>query len=187
MSVGYAVSAVNSAGRRTSMTIDVLGEPPTMKIVVVVGGLSGSRLVSSLSTDGHDVVAALRSTGVDTISATGLNEALTGADAVVDVTDPPSFDAEPALEFFSTSTRNLSDAELRTGVAHHVIHSIVGAECMAGSGYMRAKTAQENLARDAPVSGPCCAPPSSSSSCPRSPTVSTDNANAAGADGTRRA
>ena len=55
-----------------------------MKIVVVGGsGVIGSRLVSMLTRDGHEVVAASRRSGVDAVTGEGLAEALRGA-AVVD-------------------------------------------------------------------------------------------------------
>ena len=49
------------------------------------------------------------------------------------------------LEFFETSTRNLLAAEAAAGVGHHVALSVVGADRMPDSGYMRAKVAQERL------------------------------------------
>ena len=49
------------------------------------------------------------------------------------------------MEFFETSTRNLLAAETAAGVGHHVALSVVGADRMPDSGYMRAKVAQERL------------------------------------------
>ena len=49
------------------------------------------------------------------------------------------------LEFFETAGRNLLAAEKVTGVRHHVALSIVGADRLPASGYLRAKIAQENL------------------------------------------
>ena len=46
-------------------------------------------------------------------------------------------------EFFVTSTRNLLAAERDAGVGHHLAVSIVGAELLPESGYLRAKVAQE--------------------------------------------
>ena len=125
-----------------------------MKIVVIGGrGLTGARLVAALVAEGHETVAASRTTGVDTVTGAGLPEALAGADAVVDVTNPPSFEADAALDFFSASARILSAAEYDAGVSHHVVLSIVGVDRLTGSGYMRAKAHQEAVARSAPV--PC--------------------------------
>jgi uncharacterized protein YbjT (DUF2867 family) len=49
------------------------------------------------------------------------------------------------LEFFETSGRNLLKAEANAGVRHHVALTIVGADRVPDSGYMRAKIAQEEL------------------------------------------
>ena len=117
-----------------------------MKIVVIGGtGLIGSKLVARLREGGHEAVAAAPNTGVNTITGEGVAEALRGASAVVDVSNSPSFEDAAALEFFETSTRNLLGHEAAEGVGHHVALSIVGAERMAQSGYMRAKIAQEKL------------------------------------------
>ena len=49
------------------------------------------------------------------------------------------------MAFFDTSTRNLLAAESAAGVRHHVALSVVGADRIPDSGYMRAKAAQEKL------------------------------------------
>jgi uncharacterized protein YbjT (DUF2867 family) len=49
------------------------------------------------------------------------------------------------MEFFQTSSRNLLTAEAAAGVKHHVALSIVGADRLPASGYLRAKVAEENL------------------------------------------
>src|SRR5919198_464926 len=123
-----------------------------MKIVVIGGsGLIGSKVVNILRQRGHDVVAASPSTGVNTLTGEGLAEALAGAQVVVDLANSPSFEDNPALEFFETSGRNLLAAEKTAGVKHHVALSVVGTDRLIGSGpgslsgYFRAKMAQENL------------------------------------------
>ncbi|QDY09204.1 SDR family oxidoreductase [Micromonospora sp. HM134] len=117
-----------------------------MKIVVIGGsGLIGSRLVTLLGRQGHQAVAASPRTGVDTLTGTGVAEALDGADVVVDVSNSPSFEETAVLTFFETSTRTLLDAEEKAGVRHHVALSIVGTDRIPDSGYMRAKVAQEAL------------------------------------------
>jgi uncharacterized protein YbjT (DUF2867 family) len=68
-----------------------------------------------------------------------------GADAVVDVSNSPSFEDAAVLEFFETSTGNLLAAERDAGIGHHVALSVVGTERLAESGYIRAKIAQEKL------------------------------------------
>jgi uncharacterized protein YbjT (DUF2867 family) len=123
-----------------------------MKVVVIGGtGLIGSRLVKNLRERGHDAVPASPETGVNTLTAEGLAEALEGAPVVADVSNSPSFEDAAVLEFFETSTRNILDAEAADGVGHHVALSIVGAERLTESGYMVAKLAQERLIRDSSV------------------------------------
>lgn len=116
-----------------------------MKIVVIGGtGLIGSKLVKKLKEQGHDAVAASPDTGVNTLTGEGLEAVLRGASVVVDVSNSPSLD-ESAISFFSTSTRNLLDAEAVAGVGHHVALSVVGTDRLLESGYFRAKMAQEKL------------------------------------------
>jgi uncharacterized protein YbjT (DUF2867 family) len=117
-----------------------------MKIVVIGGtGRVGSELVSVLREHGHEALPAAPSLGVDTITGEGLPDALDGASAVVDVSNSPSFEDAAVLEFFETSTRNLLAAEAEAGVGHHVALSVVGADRLPESGYLRAKVAQERL------------------------------------------
>ncbi|MFH9012039.1 SDR family oxidoreductase [Streptomyces sp. NPDC017943] len=119
-----------------------------MKIVVVGGtGLIGSQVVTLLREAGHEAVPAAPSTGVDTLTGEGLAEVLEGADVVVDVSNSPSFDTEPALDFFTRSARTLFAAEKEAGVRHHVALSIVGVDQVPGYGYYEAKVAQENAVR----------------------------------------
>jgi len=115
-----------------------------MKIVVIGGsGLIGKKLIPLLS--GHEVVSASPSSGVNTLTGEGLAQALEGADVVVDVSNAPSWEDAAVLAFFDTSTRNLLAAERAAGVGHHVALSVVGADRMPDSGYMRAKVNQEGL------------------------------------------
>jgi uncharacterized protein YbjT (DUF2867 family) len=117
-----------------------------MKIVVIGGtGLIGSRLVLKLRAHGHDVVPASPDTGVNTLTGEGLEQALKGASAVVDVSNAPSWEDNAVMNFFETSTRNLLAQEGEAGVQHHVALSVVGSERMLDSGYFRAKIAQEKL------------------------------------------
>src|SRR3954471_14028298 len=115
-----------------------------MKIVVIGGsGRIGSNVVRRLVALGHDPVPASPATGVDTITGEGLADVMMGADVVVDVSNAPVWDDDAVLEFFTTSTRNLLAAEHAAGVGHHVAVSIVGADVLPDSGYLRAKVAQE--------------------------------------------
>ncbi|MEU1343599.1 SDR family oxidoreductase [Streptomyces sp. NPDC005827] len=117
-----------------------------MKIVVIGGtGLIGSKVVAGLREHGHEAVAAAPSTGVNTLTGEGLAEVLEGVSAVVDVSNSPSFEDQAVMDFFRASTANLLKAEAEAGVAHHVALSVVGTDRLQGSGYFRAKQAQEKL------------------------------------------
>src|SRR5437588_8274886 len=123
-----------------------------MKIVVIGGtGLIGSKLVNNLGQLGHEVVAASPKSGVNTFTGEGLAEVLKGAQVVVDVANAPSWEDKAVLEFFETAGRNLLAAGAAAGVSHHVALSIVGADRLPASGYLRAKVAQENVIKAAKV------------------------------------
>ena len=115
-----------------------------MKIVVIGGsGRIGSNVVARLEATGHEAVPASPATGVDTITGEGLADVMAGADVVIDVANAPVWDDEAVLKFFTTSSRNVLAAERDAGVGHHVAVSIVGADLLPRSGYLRAKVAQE--------------------------------------------
>ena len=123
-----------------------------MKIVVIGGtGLIGSKTVAILRQGGHEVVAASPQTGINSITGEGLNEAIAGAQVVIDLANSPSFEDKAVLEFFQTSGRNLLAAEAVAGVRHHVALSIVGTDRMPDNGYFRAKVAQEKLIEDSEI------------------------------------
>jgi uncharacterized protein YbjT (DUF2867 family) len=115
-----------------------------MKLAIVGGsGRIGSNVVRRLAARGHDPVPASPATGVDTITGEGLAEVMAGADVVVDVSNAPVWEDDAVREFFTTSTRNQLAAERDARVGHHLALTIVGADRLPDSGYMRAKVAQE--------------------------------------------
>lgn len=117
-----------------------------MKVVVIGGtGLIGSKLVALLRQRGEEVLAASPDSGVNTLTGEGLPAALAGTQVVVDVANSPSFEDTAVMKFFETSGRNLLAAEAVAGVRHHVALSVVGTDRLPGSGYLRAKLAQERL------------------------------------------
>src|SRR5687767_10360076 len=104
-----------------------------MKITIVgASGLIGTKVVELLRADGHEVVAASRSSGVDVLTGAGLADALAGADALVDVANSPSFEADAVMSFFTTAATNLVDAARQAGVGHYVALSIVGVDGLDG-------------------------------------------------------
>jgi uncharacterized protein YbjT (DUF2867 family) len=123
-----------------------------MKIVIIGGsGLIGSKVVGRLRDQGHEAVPASPDSGVNTLTGEGLADVLTGAAVVLDVSNSPSFEDAAVLKFFETSTGNLLAAEAAAGVGHHVALSIVGSDRAPGSGYLRAKVAQEKLIRNSSI------------------------------------
>jgi uncharacterized protein YbjT (DUF2867 family) len=117
-----------------------------MKITVVgASGLIGTKVVGLLEGEGHEVVAASRSSGVDVLAGDGLAGALSGANVLVDLLNSPSFEDDPVMEFFTASTTNLVAAATAARVSHYVALSIVGVDGLPDSGYMRAKVMQENI------------------------------------------
>lgn len=116
-----------------------------MKITVIGGtGLVGAKLVTELTRQGHEAVAASRATNVDTLSGKGLDAAFEGTQVVVDASNPGYSDAARMRRFFERSGENLMPAERKAGVAHHVVLSAVGTRRL-NSGYFDAKAAQEDI------------------------------------------
>ena len=123
-----------------------------MKVVIIGGsGLIGSKVVAHLRAHGHEAAPASPNSGVNTLTGEGLAEVLTGAAAVVDVSNSPSFEDTAVLKFFQTSTTNLLAGEGIAGVGHHVALSIVGTDRAPDSGYLRAKVVQEKLIRNSSI------------------------------------
>src|SRR5690348_1843826 len=123
-----------------------------MKIVVIGGtGLIGSKLVALLRQRGQEVLAASPNSGVNTVTGEGLPQALAGAQVVVDVANSPSFEDTAVMNFFKTAGHNLLAAEAVAGVQHHIALSIVGADRLPDSGYLRAKMAQEALIKSSGI------------------------------------
>jgi len=123
-----------------------------MKIVVIGGtGLIGTKLVNNLRQRGHEVLAASPKSGINTFTGEGLADALKGAQVVVDLANAPSWEDKAVMEFFRTAGRNLLVAERAAGVGHHIALTIVGADRLPASGYLRAKVAQEELIKTSEV------------------------------------
>lgn len=117
-----------------------------MRVAVIGGtGIAGRHAVGALRRGGHDVVVVSRSRGVDVSTGKGLDDALTGVDALVDVTAVQAADAEATRQLFGTATRNLVEAERRAKVKHHVLLSIVGVDRIEGNAHYAGKRLQEAI------------------------------------------
>lgn len=121
-----------------------------MKISVVGTGLIGSQVVRDLIAAGHEATGHSRSTGIDLLTGAGLDDALRGAEVVVDVSNSPTFD-EASLDFFRTTVSNLLTAARAANVRHIVTLSIVGVDQVPDLAYYRAKTLQEDLVKAGPI------------------------------------
>ena len=123
-----------------------------MKIVVLGGrGLIGSKTCDVLRKQGHEVIAASSKSGVNSVTGEGLADAIKGADAVVDVTNSPSWADNEVMEFFDKSTRNMLSTSKDAGIKHFVALSVVGTPRLLESGYFRAKQKQEELINEGKV------------------------------------
>ncbi|GAB2913147.1 NAD(P)H-binding protein [Rhodococcus aerolatus] len=119
-----------------------------MRIVVAGGtGAVGAPLVSQLEAAGHEAVIIARTHGLDVLGKADLPALLTGADAVVDVTNRRDPRKGASEAFFGGVTRALLAAGEQTGVRHHVALSVVGVDGL-GLGYYAGKRRQEQLLRE---------------------------------------
>jgi len=122
-----------------------------MRIAVAgATGRVGHHVVDVLKTEGHDVVAMSRSSGVDVVTGEGLGTALTGVECIIDVASGPSPDQQAATEFFTTAARNLQQAGGRAGVRRMIVVSIIGIDRFS-AGYMVAKVAHEQAMLSGPI------------------------------------
>lgn len=123
-----------------------------MKTLVVGGsGLIGSQVCEILRTAGHEVIAASRRNGIDTVTGEGLAKALEGVDTVVDVPNSPSFEDQAVLDFFTKSSTNITREAKSAGVTHVVALSVVGIDRLPTNAYFRAKIAQEAIIKSSGV------------------------------------
>jgi uncharacterized protein YbjT (DUF2867 family) len=122
-----------------------------MRIAVAGGtGWLGRLVTGQLKADGDIPVVLARSTGVDLTTGTGLDAALDGADAVIDVSNITTISRSKSVGFFATATEHLLAAGQRARISHHVVLSIVGVD-RVDLGYYIGKRRQEELALSGPV------------------------------------
>ncbi|GAA5017066.1 SDR family oxidoreductase [Streptomyces siamensis] len=116
-----------------------------MKIAVAGGtGVAGRAVVEELRARGHVPVVLSRGHGVDLVSGSGLYAALTGVEAVIDVSNVTTNRKSVAVGFFDKAGRNLLGAAERAGVRHLVTPSIVGVD-RVGHPYYTGKLRQEEI------------------------------------------
>ncbi|HLI01990.1 MAG TPA: NAD(P)H-binding protein, partial [Acidimicrobiales bacterium] len=119
-----------------------------MRIAVAGGtGMVGRHVVRAAAAAGHDPVALSRSSGVDVRTGEGLDEALAGADVIVDVTNAGTTNGDKATAFFTEVAGRLQRAGAAAGVRHLVVLSIVGVDKAGSSGYYGAKLKHEEAAK----------------------------------------
>ena len=122
-----------------------------MRIAVVGGtGLVGKFVVDAVRSAGHEPVVISRSSGVDVTTGAGLEVALTGASAVIDVSNVTTLNKKTSVTFFESASQNLLAAASATGVSHLVALSIVGVD-RVDFGYYAGKLRQESLVLGGPV------------------------------------
>jgi uncharacterized protein YbjT (DUF2867 family) len=123
-----------------------------MRIAVIGGtGVAGRHTVEALRRAGHDAVVVARSRGVDVSTGKGLDDALVGVDAVIDVTNVQALDAEATRKLFANATGNILAAEQRAEVGHHVMLSIVGVDHIEGNAHYAGKRLQEEILPSGPI------------------------------------
>lgn len=121
--------------------------------VAVAGadGVVGLPLMEVLRRAGHSVVALTRQDGVEVERGRGVDGALRGCDAVVDVTLTRARRPREAEQHLVAVTDALMDAGRAAGVRHHVVLSVVGLDRVEGPPAWAGKRAQEERALSGPV------------------------------------
>lgn len=121
-----------------------------MKIAIAGGtGTVGRQVVRAVDAAGHRSVILSRRTGVDVLSGAGLSAAMSGVDAVIDVSSTSSMRRRVAVDFFTRATKNLLEVGQLVGSTNHVALSIIGALAVDGQ-YYAGKAAQERLLQNYP-------------------------------------
>jgi uncharacterized protein YbjT (DUF2867 family) len=116
-----------------------------MRVAVAGGtGVVGKYVVEALGAKGHEPVALARGTGVDLVTGAGLDAALDGVDAVIDVANISTMRAAASVAWFDAATTHLLSAAARASVGHVVALSIVGVH-RVDLGYYQGKRRQEAL------------------------------------------
>lgn len=116
-----------------------------MRVAVAGGtGTVGREIVAVARERGHETVVIARARGVDLITGAGLQDALHGADVVIDAASTATLDAKKSTEFFRTATTAVLSGARAAGARHVVVLSIVGVD-RNPHGYYAGKVAQERV------------------------------------------
>jgi uncharacterized protein YbjT (DUF2867 family) len=122
-----------------------------MRIAIAGGtGWLGRLVAEVVLADGDTPVVLARSAGIDLTTGQGLDQALSGATAVIDVSNITTTSRKKAVGFFEAATTHLLAAGQRAGIAHHIALSVVGADRI-DLGYYIGKRHQEELVLNGPV------------------------------------
>jgi uncharacterized protein YbjT (DUF2867 family) len=124
-----------------------------MRIAIAGGtGWLGPFVVEAAHAAGHTTTVISRSNGIDLTTGAGLQDALRGVSAVIDVSNITTTSRKKSIAFFDAATKNLIDAGQRAGISHHVTLSIVGVD-RVDFGYYAGKRRQEELVLTKSVPG----------------------------------
>ena len=116
-----------------------------MRIAIAGGtGVLGRAVQKAVQQAGHESQVLARSVGVDVTTGVGVDAALSGVQAVIDVSGTNTSRRSKAIDFFSRGSEVLLRAGRHAGVQHHVMVSIVGVD-RVDFGYYQGKLAQERL------------------------------------------
>lgn len=116
-----------------------------MRIAVAGGtGVVGRYVAAAVADARHVPVVLARSAGVDITTGAGLDGALVGVNAVIDVSNVVTTRRRASVRFFTAATQQLLTAGRSAGVRHHVALSIVGVD-RVDFGYYAGKRVQEEL------------------------------------------
>lgn len=130
-----------------------------MRIAVAGGtGRVGRHVVDVLTERGHEAVPMSRTTGVNVFTGSGLAEALSGVECLIDAVggvpegmdDAAAQDKESAATFFTTAARNMQQAAEEAGVRLAVLVSIIGIDKLS-TGHPAAKLDHERAWLDGPI------------------------------------
>jgi uncharacterized protein YbjT (DUF2867 family) len=122
-----------------------------MRVAIAGGtGHAGRLVVEALRARGHAPTVLARERGIDLLSGTGLDAAMVGAGALIDVSNVITNSAKASVSFFDRAGRHLLGAAERAGVRHVVTLSIVGVDRVRYP-YYAGKLRQEEIVRSAKV------------------------------------